>query len=66
MLTHDKMTSPGKRRSRAKRTQGLSGDAEAEEAPRKRLRTDRLGLRKVVAPGRAEGGVLGELLSGGC
>lgn len=49
----------GKRRSHAKRTQGLSGDTEAEEAPRKRLRTDRLGLRKVVAPGRAEGGSLG-------
>nr|XP_025146309.1 histone-lysine N-methyltransferase NSD2 isoform X3 [Bubalus bubalis] len=36
----------GKKRSHTKRTQGLSGDAEVEEAPRKRLRTDRHGLRK--------------------
>lgn len=54
----------GKKRSHTKRTQGLRGDAEVEEAPRKRLRTDRHGLRKVSAPGRAAG-VLGELLPGG-
>ncbi|XP_059743826.1 histone-lysine N-methyltransferase NSD2 isoform X2 [Bos taurus] len=36
----------GKKRSHTKRTQGLRGDAEVEEAPRKRLRTDRHGLRK--------------------
>ncbi|KAM9742245.1 histone-lysine N-methyltransferase NSD2 isoform 6-T7 [Dama dama] len=36
----------GKKRNHTKRTQDLSEDADVEEAPRKRLRTDRHGLRK--------------------
>ena len=41
----------GKRRNHTTRTQDLSEDADVEEAPRKRLRTDRHGLRKVAALG---------------
>ncbi|XP_070256514.1 histone-lysine N-methyltransferase NSD2 isoform X2 [Myotis yumanensis] len=36
----------GRKRTHPKRTPGPTGDAECEEAPRKRLRTDKQGLRK--------------------
>lgn len=38
----------GKKRSHAKRTQDFSEDVEVEDAPRKRLRTEKHSLRKVI------------------
>lgn len=38
----------GKKRNHTKRTQDPIEDAEVEDAPRKRLRTDRHSLRKVI------------------
>ena len=40
----------GKKRNHTKRTQDPPEDVEIEDAPRKRLRTDKHGLRKVTAP----------------
>lgn len=40
----------GKKRNHPKRTQDPTEDAEVEDAPRKRLRTDKHGLRKVIMP----------------